>query len=249
MNGVGRSRQLWGRWILVWMPMHKHSLYCLWPEICFFFFFSQTVSTLVIQAANVSALYKCEAVNKAGRRERVISFHVTSKCFWGAGLSILCRPGPSCEWYGFRKGTWMDNWGFCSSIRMPQAAPGLPWRHCTWRRRENMSSHLSLNLKSCVTHLSLRSEPSTVLGFSNFSQLRMGLLLNSWWAWVWEAIVVALEQCPPNDADFVVHLNFMAELYLTDLDKIFQSGLIHCHIHSFLVSACSILRRNYYYYY
>ncbi|ELW69896.1 Vascular endothelial growth factor receptor 2 [Tupaia chinensis] len=36
-----------------------------------------TVSTLVIQAANVSALYKCEAVNKAGKGERVISFHVT----------------------------------------------------------------------------------------------------------------------------------------------------------------------------
>ncbi|EPY86474.1 vascular endothelial growth factor receptor 2 [Camelus ferus] len=38
---------------------------------------NKTVSTLVIQAANVSALYKCEAVNKAGRGERVISFHVT----------------------------------------------------------------------------------------------------------------------------------------------------------------------------
>ncbi|XP_034364965.1 vascular endothelial growth factor receptor 2 [Arvicanthis niloticus] len=37
---------------------------------------NKTVSTLVIQAANVSALYKCEAVNKAGRGERIISFHV-----------------------------------------------------------------------------------------------------------------------------------------------------------------------------
>uniref|UniRef100_A0A452TIC7 receptor protein-tyrosine kinase n=1 Tax=Ursus maritimus TaxID=29073 RepID=A0A452TIC7_URSMA len=34
-------------------------------------------TTLVIQAANVSALYKCEAINKVGRGERVISFHVT----------------------------------------------------------------------------------------------------------------------------------------------------------------------------
>lgn len=42
-------------------------------------FSPQTVSTLVIQAANVSALYKCEAINKAGRGERVISFHVTSE--------------------------------------------------------------------------------------------------------------------------------------------------------------------------
>ncbi|XP_045671817.1 vascular endothelial growth factor receptor 2 isoform X1 [Ursus americanus] len=38
---------------------------------------NKTVSTLVIQAANVSALYKCEAINKVGRGERVISFHVT----------------------------------------------------------------------------------------------------------------------------------------------------------------------------
>ncbi|XP_052054468.1 vascular endothelial growth factor receptor 2 isoform X1 [Apodemus sylvaticus] len=37
---------------------------------------NKTVSTLVIQAANVSALYKCEAINKVGRGERVISFHV-----------------------------------------------------------------------------------------------------------------------------------------------------------------------------
>ncbi|KAM9678676.1 vascular endothelial growth factor receptor 2 isoform 4-T5 [Trichechus inunguis] len=40
---------------------------------------NKTVSTLVIQAANVSALYKCEAINKAGLGERVISFHVTKR--------------------------------------------------------------------------------------------------------------------------------------------------------------------------
>ncbi|XP_069868978.1 vascular endothelial growth factor receptor 2 isoform X1 [Dipodomys merriami] len=38
---------------------------------------NKTVSTLVIQAANVSALYKCEAINRAGKGERVIFFHVT----------------------------------------------------------------------------------------------------------------------------------------------------------------------------
>ncbi|XP_006898161.1 PREDICTED: vascular endothelial growth factor receptor 2-like [Elephantulus edwardii] len=38
---------------------------------------NKTVSTLVIQAANVSALYKCKAINRAGLGERVISFHVT----------------------------------------------------------------------------------------------------------------------------------------------------------------------------
>ncbi|XP_073093699.1 vascular endothelial growth factor receptor 2 isoform X5 [Manis javanica] len=48
---------------------------------------NKTVSTLVIQAANVSALYKCEAVNKAGRGERVISFHVTR------GPEITLQPG------------------------------------------------------------------------------------------------------------------------------------------------------------
>ncbi|KAM6150550.1 vascular endothelial growth factor receptor 2 [Erethizon dorsatum] len=49
---------------------------------------NKTVSTLVIQAANVSALYKCEAVNKAGRGERVISFHVTK------GPEITLQPAP-----------------------------------------------------------------------------------------------------------------------------------------------------------
>lgn len=33
----------------------------------------------MIQAANVSALYRCMAMNRAGSSERVISFHVTSK--------------------------------------------------------------------------------------------------------------------------------------------------------------------------
>ncbi|XP_028932684.1 vascular endothelial growth factor receptor 2 isoform X2 [Ornithorhynchus anatinus] len=47
---------------------------------------NKTVSTLVIQSANVSALYKCEAVNRAGRGERVISFHVTR------GLEIRVDP-------------------------------------------------------------------------------------------------------------------------------------------------------------
>ncbi|XP_054846274.1 vascular endothelial growth factor receptor 2 isoform X2 [Eublepharis macularius] len=46
----------------------------------------KTVSTLVIQAANVSALYRCVASNKAGEGERVISFHVTR------GLEINLQP-------------------------------------------------------------------------------------------------------------------------------------------------------------
>ncbi|KAL7981782.1 hypothetical protein Chor_000839 [Crotalus horridus] len=37
----------------------------------------KTVSSLTIQAANVSTLYRCVANNKAGEGERVISFHVT----------------------------------------------------------------------------------------------------------------------------------------------------------------------------
>ncbi|POI32383.1 hypothetical protein CIB84_003865, partial [Bambusicola thoracicus] len=46
----------------------------------------KTVSTLVIQAANVSALYRCMATNRAGSSERVISFHVTR------GLEINLQP-------------------------------------------------------------------------------------------------------------------------------------------------------------
>uniref|UniRef100_A0A663EFR4 receptor protein-tyrosine kinase n=1 Tax=Aquila chrysaetos chrysaetos TaxID=223781 RepID=A0A663EFR4_AQUCH len=47
---------------------------------------TKTVSTLVIQAANVSALYRCMATNRAGSSERVISFHVTR------GLEINLQP-------------------------------------------------------------------------------------------------------------------------------------------------------------
>ncbi|OXB83842.1 UNVERIFIED_CONTAM: hypothetical protein H355_003054 [Colinus virginianus] len=47
---------------------------------------TKTVSTLVIQAANVSALYRCMATNRAGSSERVISFHVTR------GLEINLHP-------------------------------------------------------------------------------------------------------------------------------------------------------------
>ncbi|XP_066487976.1 vascular endothelial growth factor receptor 2 [Tiliqua scincoides] len=46
----------------------------------------KTISTLGIQEANVSALYKCVASNKAGEGERVISFHVTR------GLEINLQP-------------------------------------------------------------------------------------------------------------------------------------------------------------
>ncbi|XP_027591758.2 vascular endothelial growth factor receptor 2 [Pipra filicauda] len=47
---------------------------------------TKTVSTLMIQAANVSALYRCMATNRAGSSERVISFHVTR------GLEISLQP-------------------------------------------------------------------------------------------------------------------------------------------------------------
>ncbi|XP_078534312.1 vascular endothelial growth factor receptor 2 [Lissotriton helveticus] len=45
------------------------------------------VSTLTISSANVSAVYKCLATNKAGQDERVMSFHVTR------GLEIQLNPG------------------------------------------------------------------------------------------------------------------------------------------------------------
>ncbi|XP_058523273.1 vascular endothelial growth factor receptor 2 isoform X1 [Ochotona princeps] len=52
---------------------------------------NKTVSTLVIQVANVSALYKCEAINKAGRGERVIPFHVTR----GPEITVYPSPQPT----------------------------------------------------------------------------------------------------------------------------------------------------------
>ncbi|XP_067843475.1 vascular endothelial growth factor receptor 2 isoform X2 [Heptranchias perlo] len=44
------------------------------------------VSTLVIQAASVCAMYRCRAINKVGQDERVIFFHVTK------GLEINLQP-------------------------------------------------------------------------------------------------------------------------------------------------------------
>lgn len=41
--------------------------------------FAQTVSKLVIQDANVSAMYKCMVFNKVGQDERLIYFYVTSE--------------------------------------------------------------------------------------------------------------------------------------------------------------------------
>ncbi|XP_020384459.1 vascular endothelial growth factor receptor 2 isoform X1 [Rhincodon typus] len=46
----------------------------------------KVVSTLVIQAANVCAMYRCRAFNKVGQDERVIFFHVTK------GLEINLQP-------------------------------------------------------------------------------------------------------------------------------------------------------------
>uniref|UniRef100_A0A8D0HR86 receptor protein-tyrosine kinase n=1 Tax=Sphenodon punctatus TaxID=8508 RepID=A0A8D0HR86_SPHPU len=46
----------------------------------------KTVSTLEVQSANVSALYRCVATNKVGEGERIISFHVTR------GLEINIQP-------------------------------------------------------------------------------------------------------------------------------------------------------------
>lgn len=40
---------------------------------------AQTVSKLVIQDANVSAMYKCVVFNKVGQDERLIYFYVTSE--------------------------------------------------------------------------------------------------------------------------------------------------------------------------
>ena len=48
----------------------------------------QTVSSVVIQNANVSVMYQCSAENKAGTDERLIYFYVTSKrCLWSTSKS------------------------------------------------------------------------------------------------------------------------------------------------------------------
>lgn len=44
-----------------------------------FVLFPQTVGRVVIQIANVSAMYKCSAENKVGKDERLIYFYVISE--------------------------------------------------------------------------------------------------------------------------------------------------------------------------
>ncbi|XP_078404089.1 vascular endothelial growth factor receptor 2 [Cetorhinus maximus] len=56
------------------------------PRIMFLEGKHKMVSTLVIQAANVCAMYRCRAINKVGQDERVIFFHVTK------GLEINLQP-------------------------------------------------------------------------------------------------------------------------------------------------------------
>lgn len=41
----------------------------------------QAVGRVVIQNANVSAMYKCSAENKVGKDERLIYFYVTSEFY------------------------------------------------------------------------------------------------------------------------------------------------------------------------
>uniref|UniRef100_UPI00398F5E54 vascular endothelial growth factor receptor 2 n=1 Tax=Pristiophorus japonicus TaxID=55135 RepID=UPI00398F5E54 len=56
------------------------------PRIMFLEGKHKMVSTLVIQAANVCAMYRCRAINKVGQDERVIFFHVTK------GLEMNLQP-------------------------------------------------------------------------------------------------------------------------------------------------------------
>lgn len=81
--------------VLCWPAVVVRLAYVLqhWCGMKLLDFLLQTVSTLVIQAANVSALYRCVATNRAGSSERVISFHVTSKYTFlrsHAKLTLFC---------------------------------------------------------------------------------------------------------------------------------------------------------------
>lgn len=53
----------------------------------------QTVSKLVIQEANVSAMYKCVVFNKVGQDERLIYFYVASECLGQAWIEVRSQVG------------------------------------------------------------------------------------------------------------------------------------------------------------
>uniref|UniRef100_A0A8C2JAZ6 Vascular endothelial growth factor receptor 3 n=1 Tax=Cyprinus carpio TaxID=7962 RepID=A0A8C2JAZ6_CYPCA len=61
-----------------WSPCGLNSTRRTFQSLKLLLLFPQTVSRLIIQRANVSAMYKCSAENKVGRDERLIYFYVTN---------------------------------------------------------------------------------------------------------------------------------------------------------------------------
>ncbi|KAJ7326706.1 hypothetical protein JRQ81_016465 [Phrynocephalus forsythii] len=121
----------------------------------------KTVSTLVIQGANVSALYRCVASNKAGEGERVISFHVTR------GLEINIHP-PS-------QPTEKNN------VSLQCTADRLTFENLTWFK---LSPHASMTrlgrlpLPVCKNLEALQKLNATATG-ANGENITMELLLHN----------------------------------------------------------------------
>uniref|UniRef100_A0A8C6XBE0 receptor protein-tyrosine kinase n=1 Tax=Naja naja TaxID=35670 RepID=A0A8C6XBE0_NAJNA len=80
----------------------------------------KTVSSLTIQAANVSTLYRCVANNKAGEGERIMSFHVTKP----VAPTITGHPQNQTTNIG-------------ETIEVVCTASGIPSPHIAWFKNNN----------------------------------------------------------------------------------------------------------------
>ncbi|KAJ6668552.1 hypothetical protein lerEdw1_012034 [Lerista edwardsae] len=119
----------------------------------------KTVSTLGIQEANVSALYKCVASNKAGEGERVISFHVTR------GLEINLQPKSQL--------TEKHN------VSLQCTADKLTFENLTWYKfspRPSMTRLGGLPMPVCK-NLDALQKLNTVVASANGENVTMELLL------------------------------------------------------------------------
>lgn len=120
---------------------------------------TKTVSTIRIQAANVSALYKCVAVNRAGEGERVVAFHVTR------GLEINLQP----------KGQLTKKY----NVSLQCTADKLTFENLTWYKfspRPSTTWLGGLPMPMCKNLESLQ-KLNTVAASANGENLTMELLL------------------------------------------------------------------------
>lgn len=100
---------------------------------------NKTVSKLVIQDANVSAMYKCVVVNKVGQDERLIYFYVTTI---PDGFSIESEPSEDP----------LEG----QSVRLSCRADNYTYEHLRWYRLNLSTLHdaqgnpLLLDCKTCT---------------------------------------------------------------------------------------------------